>query len=534
MKKVTLFSGYIIINNALYHDKEALSKIEELLQNTDILEVCSQLNGSFRFVIDTPTNTFFGIDHFGGYSLFYKNFPNFEIIINPNQKSQLSDIQDNQLCSLLASGFCYGDNTLFKNIKECTPGILYSYDKINKTLIKQEWFRIDFSQQKVRKKEELSHLLLSLIPDNFQQSHLALTGGIDSRLLLSLFRKKAAQITAITYGTTNNPDINLAEHIAQHSEIEHLSYYFDKLDLKPYFENEELMKFFSAGFLGRSLPFESDWVVSNILKNSTSWITTGFTSFWLRSPYQDHLPVPDKASLIAKIINTHSQQTLHSSAKFKSIIQENIIESMTHFQMDNFDSDYDRWNVENRQHKYIINSCNNYRQSNIEVFLPLFDKRLMSFLNNTSREQRLEQKIYMDAIISDIFIGNESYLRNIPTTNPKFSNHIKQNKTTAFNWKKQILQLDRNNFNRIFRKPSNPMYGIIQSVLLQSPDFLSLKVQDAFPNIKNTISLLNDLNLTNSAKHLTWLQNKRVVQLNLLGIEIMGFLVDKFDLLLKN
>ena len=129
LKKVTLFSGYIIINNALYHDKEALSKNEELLQNTDILEVCSQLNGSFRFVIDTPTNTFFGIDHFGGYSLFYKNFPNFEIIINPNQKSQLSDIQDNQLCSLLASGFCYGDNTLFKNIKECTPGILYSYDK---------------------------------------------------------------------------------------------------------------------------------------------------------------------------------------------------------------------------------------------------------------------------------------------------------------------------------------------------------------------------------------------------------------------
>jgi hypothetical protein len=139
----------------------------------------------------------------------------------------------------------------------------------------------------------------------------------------------------------------------------------------------------------------------------------------------------------------------------------------------------------------------------------------------------------MEAIISDIFIGNDAYLRNIPSTNPKFNQHIQKTKSFSSNWKQRILALDKQNINRILRKPNNPMYGIIQLVLLQSPDFLSLKVEDAFPNLKTTINTLYDLNLTNSANHLNWLRTKRVAQLNLLGIEIIGFLVDKFDVLLK-
>ncbi len=534
MKKVTLFSGYIIVQNELYRDQDAITKLEKLIQDQEILDVISTLNGSFRFIIETSTQSFFGIDHFGGYSLFYRLYPKLEIIINPTQSAKLSDIEDKQLCSLLASGFCYGDNTIFKNIKECIPGILYSFDKSTKKLTSKEWFSIDFRQQKVSSKDELTSILLSLIPNNFPQSSLALTGGIDSRLLLSLFRKKGTKIQTLTYGTRDNPDMKLAIDISQKSQLEHLPIYLDKLDLEAYFNNKELLNFFKVGFLGRSLPFESDWVVSKILNDSTQWVTTGFTSFWLRSPYQDQVPVPTKSSLISKIVNSHSQQTLISSSKFRKLISENVVESMSNFQLDDFDSDYDRWNVENRQHKYIINSCNNYRNSGIEVFLPLFDRRLMEFLNVTSREQRLEQKIYMETIISDIFIKEDSYLKDIASTNPKFNNHIQETTPNPLNWKARLLKLDKQNINRILRTPNNPMYGIIQSVLRQSPNYLSLKIEDAFPTITKTIATLYDLNLTHSANHLNWLRNKKVVQINLLGIEIIGFLVENFAILIGN
>ena len=370
LTKLKRFQGYIIDNNLLYRDIEAITHLNNLLQTRTVYEVISKLNGSFRFVIETNDCLYFGIDHVGGYSLFYKTEPELEIIINPVASAKLSDIQDEQLCTLLASGFCYGEKTIFKQIKECLPGTLYSFNKKSKIMTTQEWFSIDFTQQRKSSKEELAELLLSLVPINFEQTHLALTGGIDSRLLLSLFRKRGVEVQAITYGSAGNPDLKLAQQIAQESQIEHQLFNLDKLNLKPYFNDELLKEFFTTGFLGRSLPFESDWVVSNTLQSSAQWLTTGFTSFWLRAPYQDQVPVPDKASLISKVFKAHSQQTLISSAKFKKVIQESIIESMSHFQQADFDSDYDRWNVENRQHKYIMNSCNNYRYSNIEVFLP--------------------------------------------------------------------------------------------------------------------------------------------------------------------
>jgi len=530
LKKVTLFTGYIIEEDLIYRDQEAVSKLEQLIEDCDVYEVLSQLNGSFRYIINSEKSTWFGVDHFGGYSLFYQTSPSLNILIDPNKSSQLIDIDDENLCTLLASGFCYGENTIFKNIFECLPGFTYTYDKQENKLEKQEWFRIDLNSEKKRSIRELADLLKALIPKNLPKSYLALTGGIDSRLILSLFRKSGAAFESLTYGTANNPDVEPAQTIAKMSNLNHHLFMLDDLDLSQFFQNKQLEDFFSVGFLGRSLPFECDWVISNLIKEKTSWLTTGFTSFWLRAPYQDYLPLTNNANLTQKIFNTHCRQTLISSAKFKDILYANIAESMSHYQPSHYDSNYDRWNIENRQHKYIINTSNNYRYNNIEVFMPLFDRRFMSFLNNTQREQRLEQKIYMEAIISHIFVGKDAFLKEIPSTNPKFNNQIKQLKPNSNNWKARLLRLDKNNLNRLLRKPKNPMYEIIQSVLMQSPEYLSLTIEEAFPNIKKTISLLYDLKLTNSANHLKWLKKKKVIQLNLLGIEIIGFLVDKSQL----
>ena len=529
-----MFSGYFIKDNDLYRDKEGLEQLDTLLQTNSCTEVIAGLNGSFRFIIESESHTHFGIDHFGGYSLFYKSRPSLEIFTNPNSLSSLSDIQDDQLCTLLASGFCFGDKTIFRDIKECLPGRLYSYDKSADKLTSKQWFQVDFSKQRKRSKAELSDLFFSLIPNNLSKTTLALTGGIDSRLLLSLFKRKGIQLETLTYGTRDNSDIKLARQIAQESGLDHNAYYFDELNLTSFFQDDLLDKFLTSGFLGRSLPFESDWVVSNLIKDSTQWISTGFTSFWLRAPYQDYLPVRDNSSLVNKLVNSHCQQTLISSSSFRDTLIASINESMSHYNSEDYDRSYDRWNIENRQHKYIINTCNNYRYNNIEVFMPLFDRRVMTFLNNTSREQRLEQKLFMETIISNIFTGNDAYLKKIPSTNPKFTNNLQKNKLSPNKLRNKILHLDKHNLNRIFRRPNNPMYGIIRSVLLQSPDYLSLKVDQAFPNIKETISLLYDLNLTKSANHLNWLKNKKVVQLNLLGIEIIGFLVDKFSTVLSS
>ncbi len=529
MNKVKLFSGYFIVDNLIYHNQEAINKLKEMVNNRDPYLTISKLNGSFRYVIESDSQICFGIDHFGGYSLFYKTSPSLQVMINPVDYADVSDIQDEQLCSLLASGFCYGQNTLYKDIKECLPGFFYNYDKKSKQLNSINWFNIDFSKQRLREKDELSDIFLNLIPKNFKTSTLALTGGIDSRLLLSLLRKNNTDYQTITYGTKDNPDIKLVEQIAKASQVEHKNIKLDKMNLEPYFAGKKLSNFFAAGFLGRSLPFECDWVVSDLISNSTSWITTGFTSFWLRPPYQDSIPVSNKSQLMKKLLDSQCRQTLISSSSFREILEGNITKSMSHFSTNCFDTNYDRWNIENRQHKYIINTSNNYRFNQIEVFMPLFDRRIMHFLNNTSRDQRLEQKIFMESIISDIFTGNEAYLKQIPSTNPKFTNQLKNQKPRVNKWRNKLLRLDHNNLNRIIRRPNNPMYQIIQSVLMQSPNYLSLKVEQAFPKINNTISLLFDLNLKNSANHLNWLKNKRVAQLNLLGIEILGFIVESFD-----
>lgn len=529
--KVKLFKGYIIEDSLIYRDQEAVNKLEHYLQNNSVESLFTRLNGSFKYVIEVENLIYFGIDHFGGYPLFYSLNPALEIITNPREFASLSDINDNNLCSLLASGFSYGETTIYNKIKECLPGITYIYNKIENTLNRHEWFSIDYRKQKKQSKEEFADLLKSLIPTNFPQTHLALTGGIDSRHLLALFKKRGSKINAFTYGTPENNDIRIAKEVANQAQIDYTQYNFAHLNMKEYFSGSALDEFFTAGFLGRSLPFESDWVVSNLLKGSASWVTNGYTCFWLRSPDQDEFPIQNKSELVPKILLSHCQQTLISSKKFRELLVSNIEESMTHYTQEFDDSDFDRWNVENRQHKYIINSCNNFRHSEIEVLLPLFDRRFATFVNETNRDQKYNQKMYMETIISDIFTGKEAYLKEIPATSSNYNNCLQGVKPTLHSWKEKLHKLDKYNLNRVVRTPNNHLYGILQAVLLQSPGFLSLKIEDAFPNLKNTIATLRDLGLNNSANHLTWLKKKRVVQLNLLGIEIIGFLVEKFALI---
>lgn len=508
MKKLTLFSGYFILKNYIYSQEEARIKLEEMLVNRNVYEVISTLNGSFRFVIDSEDTSYFGIDHFGGYALFYKCNPNLEIYTNPISHCELAELDDNQLCSILASGFCYGNATLFKNLKEVNPGTLYTFDKINGILTTQEWFKINFDEQEAKTATDLAELFLSLIPHNMPDNTLALTGGIDSRLILSLFSKSNINFNTVTYGTKDNPDSKLVKSIAQAAKIDHTQFQFDQMNLSEFFQKQALKDFLEAGFLSRSLPFESDWILSNMLKSNTKWLTTGFTSFWLRPPYQDTSPIKTKDELMSKLLKSQCNQTLISSKRFKQIILDNLTESLLDYNSQDYDAMYDRWNVENRQHKYIINTSYNYRFNDIEVYMPLFDRRIMEFINTTPREDRLEQKLFMQAVCENIFVDKESYLKDIPSTNPKFNNYLLGNKVKTSTWKKRILSLDSRNLYRLFRKPNNPMYQIIQTVLLQSNDFLSQKVETVYPNLSKIISTLYDLKMFNSAKHLEWLKKE--------------------------
>ena len=135
-------------------------------------------------------------------------------------------------------GWQLGQRTLFKGVQKLSPGCLIV---LSRGRIEMQRYAPEVCgggmdlDQSVHSAAKMLQQYLAAYLDDHPQASLQLTGGQDSRILLSAVpRARRSHLTAITLGSSNDPDVQIASQLAARFGMRHEVHAIDSLhDVSP-------------------------------------------------------------------------------------------------------------------------------------------------------------------------------------------------------------------------------------------------------------------------------------------------------------
>jgi hypothetical protein len=203
------------------------------------LKFIDEIDGVYAIVIldKTKDDCKIIIDRYGIYSLFYYNESDFLIISDRIREiiAQLQEIElDKQsIIEYLCIGFKIGNKTHIKGIYEFEFGRIYTIHRDLGISEKLYWdWRCTVKPESEKASEEEirtafnKHILIGLkLSDSVS---LPLSGGLDSRTVLSACYPLKEKIHCYTHGLKKSIDVKLARRMCKHLQIKHNYYELEK------------------------------------------------------------------------------------------------------------------------------------------------------------------------------------------------------------------------------------------------------------------------------------------------------------------
>lgn len=171
------------------------------------------------------------IDRYGVYSLFYLR-NNSYVILSDNINEIITlmphiKLNQQSIIEYLNFGFKLGNKTHIGNIYEFESSKIYQINKKLEMKGKIYWKFLAKSKEDKIKKENFREIFNAHIKTamNLEKKiSLPLTGGLDTRTILSACIHKKQRLHCYTHGVKNVPDVKLARKICNHFGIKHSVY----------------------------------------------------------------------------------------------------------------------------------------------------------------------------------------------------------------------------------------------------------------------------------------------------------------------
>ena len=203
------------------------------LYSDHYLDFINDIDGIYSIIIlDRIKGKCFVItDRYGIYTMFY--FKNADFILISDTISEIipyiSSITFNhqRMIEYLHFGYKLGNGTFIESILEFESAKIYEIDKALE--IKEQLYWDFFCKSKEDKipQEDLCEIFNGHIRTALnleERISLPLTGGIDTRTILSACLPEKDRLHCYTHGIPNTKDIRLAQKICKHFDIEHTIY----------------------------------------------------------------------------------------------------------------------------------------------------------------------------------------------------------------------------------------------------------------------------------------------------------------------
>lgn len=404
-----------------------LAGLYDDLRETGVTDAVSKrfegIKGFYAIVLSLPHTVFAAVDHVRSFPLFYAETQDAFVVgdrvsdiqgeldvVNPNHDGHEQ---------FRLSGYVSGSKTLIDGVFQILAGEFlradvglggvdvqreryYVYRHADPEPEGEGFYRASFENAV----EQAILRLREYVGD--RQVVVPLSGGYDSRLILTLLRKHGFEnVLAFSYGVAKNRESQFSERVAKSLCYE---WVFIAYSVELWQENwftPLASQFCSYASNQCSLPHVQDWLAVKAMReqglvSADSVFVPGHSGDFVAG---SHLPDEvfsrasfSKEELLTGIFERHYQNVLQVSfedmlSKCRSWIDESLCDPHTGTPS-SFASLYEQWEWQERQAKYIINSVRTYEFFDCDWWLPLWDQALLDFWKRVPLEMRRKRAWY--------------------------------------------------------------------------------------------------------------------------------------------
>jgi len=404
-----------------YEDK----KLEEYFSGINNVETLQKsienLTGHFSVVIKLDEGWLAAVDRCRSFPLYYSvnNNPTylsdsaFSIADSLNLKIDFENIAINEYH---ATGYVLGNKTFFEGVNQINAGDIVWCNK--GTIQSFHYYRYLSDKQTSLDFEETSTLFFSLLDKIFEDLMkglngrkvvIPLSGGYDSRLIASMFRRHGYEnVLCYSFGKKGNPEMVTSEKVARILNFPWMFFETTQEEVRGFAESKRFLEYidFAANadsfyiiqdyFAVKKMYDESIIPHDSVFMPGHSGDTIGGSSF-LGAIRGD-----ENCSEIAEQIIKHKFNLRKFSKYQGEIFKKSIVSQLDKYNGNQF-LWYDCWSMSESHPKLFVNATKVYDYFGYKFYLPLWDNSLLHLFVELPLEYKKSKKFYNFTLEDKLF-----------------------------------------------------------------------------------------------------------------------------------
>ena len=396
-------------------------------------ETIQTLNGSFAVVIETDKYIFAAVDRLRSIPLFYGiSKSKFYLSDDANWvRNQVEDSRMDEIATkeFLLTGYVTGTETLFPNVKQLQAGECLRVEKCDGKphVTTHRYYRYIHQNFFNSSEKDLYPLMDQMLVNVFERLLestkgrtlvIPLSGGLDSRLIVAMLKRLGREnVICFSYGRKGNWESEISRKVAEKLGYQWEFVHYTRRKWCDWFQSDERHDYFQYADGLSSLAHIQDWPAvwelhraGKILEDTV--FVPGHSGDFVAG---SHIPQNfasmqhiGKDEVVKAILEKHYSlwDWSKQSGKLEPIFKERIFSQLSEMKMDTPEdaaNAFECWDWQERQVKFIVNSCRVYEFWGYDWRIPLWDNEMMDFWSRIPLGLRLNKKLYDNFLQERLF-----------------------------------------------------------------------------------------------------------------------------------
>ena len=409
-----------------------------------VRELIPTLNGSWSAVVVWPEgNVIAASDRLRSIPLFYAESRS-RLLLSPSAHALLNEVESPSISEdaafeYLLAGFVTGADSLYEGIKQIQAGEILEYhpDAGGPGVMTHQYFQCFYDGNSSESEEDLECRLGELLERVLarytgsligKQIVVPLSGGYDSRLIVGMLKRYGAEnVLTFTYGVPGNDEATVSREVAAALGYDWEFVEYDSKAWDRCMNTEEMFRCWEHCCQGASLPLIQDFPAVRALIESGKVHDAVFVpGHSLEIPAGSHIAwelhrpenVDSLDALLQSLLDHHfllwpgSEKVVASQEWLLERLESQL--STQDYHGSNWASVLnEKWELENRQAKFMVNSVRVYEFLGQGWALPFWDYEIMDFFLAVPPKLRWRQRLHVNTLADKLFVDDLQCLREI-------------------------------------------------------------------------------------------------------------------------
>jgi len=442
-----------------------------------------QLNGSWAFVAETAAGEVVAAaDIIRSIPLFFASGGT-KLLVAWSCHPLLQHLDRVQIDAITASqfflsGLSPGSRTLYEGIRQLQMGECLYWAPDTQPLTFR-YFTYLPDEEPHATEEELQPLLLNTLDNVFSRYYKAykddtiavpFSGGVDSRILAAMLKRHGfGHVFCFTYGRPDSLEVRLSKEAAEAIGYEWQFYEYDKTMWQSWRETSQFA-YWDYASRGASLPHIQDTLAVEAMNRSYDARLIFMPGHTALDAYNTPWNLVHKkadatiADLVDTILATRFSLWPDYRDRFRSVARQEVRSYCAAAEINGFFdiySHHNRWCVENRESKYIVNSVRAYEFFGQGWALPLWDLDVARISLAMPVRFRWRKRLLVNTLLDKICTGALAKLADV--------------RHTCYYGEPTNARVPEDDYNIISKVRAIPEVGFIRSIARRITPLIRLR-----------------------------------------------------------